>query len=135
MGKDFTPREHHMADIMYGFSRNRTVMRDADGNETVLYDPHSPASVKYPNLSFLFGSGLADILEEFGSGAGSVLSDIEKRLVRIIEADSGEKDDQLYLWYIGKLDPDFYYNTWNNELLREYIVSLVRSDKKEESAC
>ena len=124
-----------MADVMYGFSGHRTAMRDTGGNETVLYDPSSPASVKYPNLSFLFGSGLADILEEFGSGADSVLSDIEKRLVCIIDAGSGKKDDPLYLWYIGKLDPNFYYNTWNNELLREYIVSLVRSDKKEESAC
>ena len=135
MSRDFTPRDHHIVDAMYGFSTRKTTLREtATGKEVVLYDPDSTVSKQYPNLSFLFGAGLEEIIGEYGEEAGPVLESIESRLKEIISSDSGKADDPLYLWYSGELDPHFYYHETNDELLREYIVSRIgqHERKKEE---
>lgn len=137
MGRDYTPRQLHAADVVYGFSKNRTVIQNPrTGEEKVLYDPDSEETKKYPNLSFLFGNWLRNILKEYGADSHSALEGVEKRLDEIVRTDRGENDDPLYLWYIGKLDPCFHYHEDNSELLREYIVCLIREDirKKEATA-
>ena len=135
MSRDFTPREMHEVDTLYGFSENvLKTTSSLTGEEVKLYDPDALVSGRYPNLSFLFSGGLRDILDEYKDAALETLDLVEKRLATVVATDTGSGDDPLYLWYTGKLDPRFYYRETNDELFREYIVTLVgdASGRKEE---
>lgn len=62
---------------------------------------------------------------------GSIVDDYyfdEKELSEAAEAwarMNGSKDDIIWLWYIGALDKNFYYNNYSNELFYKYIVNEV----------
>lgn len=136
MSRNFTPYEHHEADKRLELSKHALVQNNvATGEKIVLYDPDSPAAKRFPNLHFLFHEGLTEIVNEFGGEAANVLAKTESDLAKIVERyDSGGSndglDETLVLWYEGRLDPNFYYAEYNNELLREHLVNLIREDAK-----
>ena len=138
MSRDWTPQQNRWADKQLHFSKNKISFINPETNkEELLIDPESSTAKQYPNLYFLYGYELEKyILKEFPN---SLVHTIESMLNAIVtyednanKAISGEidvekvfssgntNDDELIhliiMWYTGALDPDFYYNTENNQL-------------------
>lgn len=118
MGRDFTPREHHQSDIRWGFSKQKL-----EG----LYDPDCPMSKRFPNLSFLT-NGFQKIYE---TGELDGWDEIEKKVAAVVEQDSryavSKEDDYIWQWYVGKLDPKFFYNTVNEAMFLKQATKRVKA--------
>ena len=138
MGRSFTPREQYLAD-QYLIRETGCGLRGEcfmTGTETGIeyrLDNHL-AKDRYPELSFLFG-GFDELFLEVkeSENALNVLDEAETEL-RACEA--GEvKEGTIYQWFMGKLDPCFYYNDENNRLFYEYLLQKVssRQQKQEET--
>ncbi len=148
MSRDWTPYELHRADLEFGFSKDTLEMYipQEDGSKTFVgffYNPEDPITKQYPNLAFLWGqneltrfiSGLAD---NAGEACEAVLSDIEQILAEVVahydkpktERKNGLSSSSDWTtivndWYLGRLDPNFYYNTENNERFELYILDQI----------
>ena len=132
MGRDFTPKEHHDADLRHKFSKMPLKVTTDKGETITLYDPEDPVVKEYPNLAFLLGK------EHMRDIHPNTLHAFEKTLTQIInDHDAGVKRknykdeyfDTVQKWYLGKLDPHFYYNTFNNQLLRLFMIQKMRERK------
>lgn len=152
MGRSFTPREHHKADLLYQLSSSKTELifsKDKNDDVFVLYDPMSEISQMFPNLSFLLGEDkIADLLEYTNKSEESIekIKEIENDLTIVIKNDDMIKippsnwydrpgfDKNLKtvaMWYDGKLDKNFYYCDKNNELFLEFIKDEILNLNKE----
>ena len=130
MGKDFTPYMHHKADQQYNFSSKPLILENIQtGEKTIFHDPSCTDALRWPNSYYLASS----ILEDHKSSPEK-MDMFEKILTKIIElSDAGKYvnkcmktpfEHTICKWYFGKLDPDFYYNTINNEKMSEAIATL-----------
>ncbi len=136
MSRDWTPHELHIADT-YSFKEtgrylhdNIIVYRANDGKEIVVGAKKYPELFeKYPNLTFLWSSD--NTKEIYDKGYSSILDKVEDSLSLIIsEVDKGipyNTDDVIYKWYLGKLDPNFYYCEENNKAFEEYLKLLMQT--------
>lgn len=126
MSRDLTPKDSHILDKHYHFASEPLVLTNIEtGVEVKLYDPSCEMALRWPNAYYL----ASDIVEKL-QGAPTTLNLFEELLRRIIVlSDKNEPlvfpDDELATtiakWYEGKLDPNFYYCTRNNELLYEAL--------------
>ena len=130
MGKDFTPHIHHVVDKEYGFSSQPLILTDLNtGEETVYRDPNCDDALRWPNSYFL----ASEILERHKSHP-EVLDMFEQTLAKIISLDDAGSlkgahldtplEKTVHQWYMGNLDPNFYYNTHNNELMSDALTKF-----------
>lgn len=134
MSRSWTPREMYYADKMLQEKtgetlRGRTfVYVEPNGNRTPMESEHDLKIRKqFKELGFLFDN-LPQLYKEFSNHPkyrNKVLNEIEEHLEKLINQDSGNKEDIVWLWYIGKLDKGFYYNKYNNELFYTYISNKI----------
>ena len=139
MGRSYTPFELHRDDLQYHFSKDRLIFKYPTNEDVhVIYDPEAEIVKKYPNLQFLLD--VSEIVERYKDRADKVLEKVESTLSKLIsEIDSGtfkekdlkEEEEVIFLWYVGKLDKDFYYGDYNASLFKEYIVSLMEGKSEE----
>ena len=131
MGRDWTPREHHKADLRMGFSSKPLITTDLlTGTTTTWYDPTSTDALRWKNTTFL----ASEILDNNRKNP-QILDLFEKILTEIIEIDDSHDDIATYLdtplkrtiheWYYGKLDPAFYYSDKNDDAMNNMLASLV----------
>ena len=126
MSRDLTPKDSHILDKHYHFSTEPLVLTNIEtGVEVKLYDPSCELALRWPNAYYL----ASDIVEKL-QGTPTTLTLFEDLLCRIIVMSDNNQplvfpDDKLAntiaQWYEGKLDPNFYYCTHNNELLYEAL--------------
>lgn len=137
MGKDMTPRDLHKADKKYHLAADRSFLIEGDCKvKEVLFQ-------RFPNLAFLFYEGIKEVYLRYHAyeKAVKVLDGIEEDMETMIKNDDigahltayDDKRDPLYtlyMWYTGALDPHFYYNTANNELLRCWLIKRVQEEAR-----
>lgn len=135
MSRSWTPQEQSLAD-KYIMKTQKRSMRDqqfymvkTDGTKVPMQSKkEQELRKKYKELGFLFDNlyTVYTKLSKHPKYTAKVLQDIENKLAKYVRDNKCEDEkDIVWLWYIGKLDSGFYYNTHNNELLAEYIVSEV----------
>ena len=133
MSRDWTPRELWYADEMAYQTRGQR-LRDTklvyiiDGKQIPMEDKQSEKiRSQYKELGFLFDK-LPILYKELANHPkyrNRVLQNIETHLEELIKQNNGRDTDTVWLWYIGRLDKNFYYREYNDELFYEYIVSEV----------
>lgn len=141
MGRDFTPYEHYNADKRMGGTLRTVTFTDENGKEVQWFKPKEQRILsKYKELGFLFSESLIDLWDKMSGHPRyrkKILDKVEQDLELIINNISDQMvfdsfDKTLYDWYIGRLDPHFYYNNENNRLLEVYIyrkfVRMVGGD-------
>ena len=137
MGRDWTPREFHYADIQMGLSKKHIVFKTNREQEPeyCLCDPSCDDAVRYPNIYYLARFALEPLKEH-----SDILERFEKVLADVIANDdsgkplcttSGQFEQDVVRWYEGKLDSAFFFNERNDELLLERLIGLCQ--KQEES--
>ena len=133
MSRDWTPRELWYADEMAYQTRGQR-LRDAkfeyviDGKHIPMEDKQSEKiRSQYKELGFLFEllPNLYNKLSNHPKYRNRVLQRIEEHLEDLIKQNSGNDTDTVWLWYIGKLDSNFYYRRYNDELFYDYILDEV----------
>lgn len=133
MSRDWTPRELWYADEMAYQTRGER-LRDTklvyviDGKQIPIDDKQSEKiRSQYKELGFLFDKllKLYKELSDHPKYRNRVLNQIEEHLELLIKQNNGSEKDIVWLWYIGKLDKNFYYREYNDELFYEYIVNEV----------
>lgn len=134
MSRSWTPQElYHMDKYLQreqGKSlRESQVLFIKPNGERVPLEDKQTLNVRnqYKELGFLFDilPTTYKILEKHPKYRKKVLDRIETHLKEIEELKSGNDKDVVWLWYTGKLDKNFYYNSYNNELFMEYIINEV----------
>ena len=133
MSRDWTPRETYYADkqlqelgkgSLFEITENM-VWHDGNGNSKPYYsDEQMKIKKKYKWLGNLF-SPVYDLykkMSEHPKYRNRILQEIEDELTVIINTNAKNKDETVWLWYIGRLDEGFYYNEYNNELFYDYIM-------------
>ena len=143
MSRDWTPREQHFADKRFKLSDRKIEMVYGNQKE-IISDPTCELAKTYPNMYFL----CLNILKAYQSEIEKIAL-LEACLDRLIkEDDSAKKIDywnqeepvfleingktidvtdvmkNVSLWYCGRLDDNFYYNEYNNELFVQYIGKM-----------
>lgn len=135
MSRNWTPQEQSLANKYIMETQGRS-MRDQqfymvkpNGTKVPMQSKQEQElRKKYRELGFLFDSLyiVYKKLSKHPKYTARVFENIENKLVKYIEYNKCEDEtDIVWLWYIGKLDPDFYYNSYNNELFEKYIISEV----------
>ena len=139
MGKDFTPQELHACDRLYSFSSVPLVLTDTKtGDQIDLYDPGSEETARWPNTNFLFSDIIKarrypdDILDLFEKTLTSIITCDDKD-IPFVPQDSFQQD--MYAWYLGKLDPGFYYSETNNRIMDESVAAEYKRRKEKENGC
>lgn len=136
MSRSWTPQEQSLANKYIMETHGRS-MRDQqfymikpNGEQIPMQCKQEQAlRKKYTELGFLFDNLyiVYKKLSKHPKYTARVLEDIENRLAKYVKYNKCEDEkDTIWLWYIGKLDTGFYYNTYNNQLLEEYIISEVK---------
>lgn len=136
MSRSWTPQEQSLADKYIMQTQGRS-MRDqqfymvkSDGTQVPMQCAKEIAiRKKYKELGFLFDNLyiVYNKLSKHPKYTARVFQDIENKLAKYVKDNKCEDEkDIVWLWYIGKLDSGFYYNTYNDELLEGYIISEVR---------
>ena len=126
MSRDLSPKELHLIDEKYGFSKEILKTTNLQtGQETIIYDPKCDLAIYYPNAYFL-GQRVVETFKNIPT----TLQFFEDTLSRIIRETDTETpitqlDDQMVraiaAWYDGRLDPQFYYREHNDDLLIEQL--------------
>ena len=127
MGKDFTPHMHHVADRQFGFSSQPLILTDLHtGEETIYRDPKCEDALRWPHSYFL----ASEILDQHKS-TPEKMDIFEQILAKVVELDDAgvyidnamktPLEKTVCKWYFGKLDPNFYYNTLNNEMMSDAL--------------
>lgn len=129
MGKDFTPQQLHFADKIHKISEIEDLK-----TETL-------KEGKLPNLGYLFCNRIDELVDTFRREERDmrILEAVERELKSVITNDDlhvlteyqdVEPIHTITQWYLGKLAPRFHYNTENDQLFFEYILSLKWEDVK-----
>lgn len=134
MSKDFTPYELYRIDKEF-VARGGQSLRvlgvtlntgDASkGGHTKIKNLQGTFSrIQYKELGFLFDNFYMayKVMSKHPKLRKQVLDSIEKQLREIERQQNTEDNSTVGLWFYGKLDPNFYSNTENNELFFEYIM-------------
>lgn len=130
MGMDFTPYEQHQSDLCYHFSSEKMTSTNMEtGEQTVVYDPECADAKRWPNSYFL-----AEKIYKTHKMHPKKLDAFEKTLTKIVEMvdDSSKKPENpltdfestVLQWYMGKLDPNFYYAEENNNRMSKVLDNL-----------
>lgn len=145
MSKDFTPANLYAADKKLTESGNslRTLKLVNINSNRPIVQIEKDAKNEYPELQFLLDGFVIIYRDYHNTPAGkSVLDKIENE-IKLIETkfEQGERNYTNYhpdynsiheitsLWFFGKLDHNFYYNTQNNALFREFIIHTINKRK------
>ena len=140
MSRDWTPQELNSADKYmvetHGKSLRytRLYLIQPDGTKIPTEsDNIVRMRSQYKELGFLYDK-LPETyiaLSKHPKYRNRVLREIEEKLEYYVlhNNSNGNDSDPIWLWYIGKLDSNFYYNQYNNELLHEYIIEQVNKLK------
>jgi hypothetical protein len=135
MSKDWTPQETITAENYLNETRGKT-MRDKkvliaqpDGSlRQVGSNKEYAYRRKYKELGFLYNR-LYQVYLKFSKHPkylARILNDIECKLSYYVKYNRCENEnDVVWLWYTGRLDPNFYYRKHNDELFEEYITAEV----------
>lgn len=140
MSKDFTPYELYRIDrefVERGGQSLRVLgitLNNGDASRgkstkesghTILKNLQGTFSRRqYKELGFLFDNFYMayKVMYKHPKLRKQVLDSIEKQLREIERQQNTEDNSIVGLWFYGKLDPNFYSNTENNELFFEYIM-------------
>ena len=144
MSRDWTPRQLHMVDIRAHLSKNVITINYGEGERPYI-DPNCETAKKYPNMYFLCGEILKVLLEKKSEafvervedGLTTIMALFDSDLLRDGRALSEPVDNAILqqlrdiellrlicMWYDGKLDEGFYYNTYNNELFLDGLMEM-----------
>lgn len=144
MSKDWTPCELYHADkfaVSQGWPSYRTLSPTIFDTETgeqvpVISQAEMEARKPFKEISFLFSDWYVLYMSIDAKIRDEVFHYVDDILVQVINDyelnlhPSVSKHYQIIKkWYLGKLDPGFYYNNRNNEALSHFILWLV--DNKE----
>lgn len=159
MSMDFKPYQQYLADKHLNHNlRNSSLIWLVNGERIPLHD-NSFLKAELPELYFLFESGTQQLYDTFKDDyvvlgylrqAEAYIVEVENELNSIVVSrqnsaallDEGKtfdlEDEQkeytlrevIRAWFMGNLDKNFYYNTYNNELLLNYMSSHCRCGDK-----
>ena len=134
--RDLTPKELYLSDKQFGGRANshRPVNEKSFvyGEKSKYVYSFSQRRIlsKYEYLGFLFTKNLLhcwDEMSEHPRIRKEVLDDIEDHLERVISNLHSSVSvygckEVVYKWFMGELDPNFYYSWQNDLLLERYIM-------------
>lgn len=129
MSKDFTPKDMYESD-KFLHEKHNCNLRDMKitlniDNKSIRMDinQYPYYKTRFPNLSFLF-SKLIELPNLENESNLTFLDSIEKELTEHLDDAKCENNKSIVQqWYFGKLDKNYYYNTYNNELFYNWIAS------------
>lgn len=151
MSRDWRPVEHYIVDKRFKAERGEglrdivVMWHSPDGQEIPLQNKEMQK--QFPELEFLWGES-KDIFEEHKNNKAilSVLNEIEetlKEVEKIVDETKSipeskkfwELDEKEFMqlplkevaseWFYGNLDSNFYYNTYNNDMLSMYVQKQI----------
>ena len=154
MSRDWTPQQLYAVDKqMNGSLHEQVITWEVNGETFTDHDPNSEDGKAFPNFYFLGCDVFRKLKEKCST---PFMYDIEKVLTAIINIVDGFDNpcesisDELleqnvkpkYLslaklvrnWFEGKLDPNFYYNEWNNEVFVDNLLEIYQ-DLQEVPRC
>lgn len=164
MSRDWEPIVNYCVDKnVTHLSRQRIALQnERTGEVTVLYDPQSDFSRKYPKLSFLIeernflgNTGIApeyieQALDEAETSIRKLLNFVDSRenefyqaplsfnmkvardLIQenleyiFVHSDLSKLEKDTVDWFLGKLDPNFYYSDDNRMLYAQAILQRAK---------
>lgn len=128
MSRNWTPEEMLMVEKTLP---NGATWRDMTKSMTITFKGQTSPMVKeednnildsYDYLGRLYPDNLCGVYRKLKEvDKLSVLEEVENELKNYIENNVGDKETPLIRWYHGKLDSNFYYSEYNNQLLAEAI--------------
>ena len=148
MGRDWTPWEQYAAEQSniamgrgdYWSFLEKTVMRYANGESVrICSDEELALRKQFPVLGKLMCEngdyGFTSLYEKLSKvdGGLDLLSRKDKELAAFIASGQGDKDGYLIKWFLGELDPDFYYSEHNHHLFGESLVKEALLYEKKDS--
>ncbi len=141
MSRNWTPREMIFVDLRMTKeghslrdSLNGLVFVDVSGNRVSFFsDEKKKVMSMFRELGFLFGDNLYHLwvaTEKHPRIRKRVLMSVEQELENLITADINNQsldcfDKTIVSWYMGELDPCFYYSEYNDELLENYLYEKI----------
>lgn len=142
VSRSWTPQEQCHVDLFmtkrdnvsYKDKMFSIVFTGANGeSHPMISDKEKEILVLFKELGFLFSSNLYHLwlsAEEHPRCRKRVLNEVEIELEKIIDADINKKgfnglDSTVVKWYLGELDPHFYYNDMNNQYFEEYLYDKI----------
>lgn len=131
MSQDFTPKiTYEMQKYIkkeYHFDLKETMDLIYESKDSKTYKTYTQ---RFPNLSFLFSkfSELPNLNNEQNL---KILDELETELTEHLnDKICSNQNSIIQLWYFGLLDKNFYYNTQNDRLLYEWIISKFKEVQK-----
>lgn len=134
--KDLTPKEIYLLDKDRGGKKNPK--RPVNEKYLVCNNKYKWVYTfnqrrilkKYEYLGILYTNGLLNIWETMSEHPRirkEVLDDIEDHLERVISNLHSSMSvygckEVVYKWFMGELDPNFYYSWRNDQLFHDYIL-------------
>lgn len=130
MGRDYRPVDLWAADQdLNGAIRKMEITMHTKGGREIRIGPSEKLKSAYPELSFLFADRIKELAKKM---APKDILKVEERLEEIISTTEASTettscgtttrinvkdrtDDAVHRWFVGALDPDFYYHERNDE--------------------
>jgi len=140
MSKDWTPKEFLLAEKemfeRYGTEipkmreHNFVMTNFVTGNTFPMYNEDDwKVKRNFDNTGFLFDNFLRLYKNHHTDKDIQVYNELERVITEIVNdvpVTSSVLDVEIIRkWFKGELDTGFYYNTYNNQLLEEYILKIL----------
>lgn len=146
MSKDWTPRQLFLVDRYLqkekgnGF-RNilETTTVSFNGETSPYFTEREIESRKlFPEFSFLF-NGYTRLWEDFSEHPeirADIFKKVEETLLAIEKSEVEEEmfsfgtrlQEMTFRWFDGKLDPCFYYSTYNDEAFYDFLTDFYKNE-------
>lgn len=138
MSRDFTPYERYKANQLSGddlFLHNLVFVNTRSGEEKPMYtDEEQKERLKYKNLAVSMCDIFLQLYKRMPEESREQrLAKLEAMQVKMQEAaEKGnaafkacEVPEPMKLWFVGKLDPGFYYSEENDKRYLEWLLESM----------
>lgn len=136
MSRDFAPAERYYSNKQSGDNLwLHNISFHYEGQTKPMYtDEEQAIRLRYPNLAVAMCSKFLPLYRSIPEpDREKVLSELEKRQVKLQEAfDKGATEfyscdvpETMKDWFMGKLDPSFYYAEVNDQLYFDWLIKEI----------
>lgn len=133
MSRDFTPQMNFWVNKQTNDSFLQNVILKINGIEKPLWtEEEQEIRHKYPLLAVTFCDLFIKLYNSFSENKREIyISKIEDMISKLTTADMNgnikmaDVPEEMRDWYLGKLDTNFYYREYNNELFFNFIKNYI----------
>ena len=120
MSRDFTPMQNYFASLEV--DKDFTLLDNFEWHiGDAIVPAYSPEEIECRKNHEYLGRANPDILSAFfGTDQIETIDFLDNEIKKIVEGKE-DVDETVRKWFLGQLDPAFYYGETNDELLIEYL--------------